>query len=81
MYSICTLIGAEKKEYAYHPDPERERGIGNDSPRLCLECGAQTMGRFKNVGRSLRHVQFRQILLYFLTFKTTSYFDGLIRKD
>jgi DNA-directed RNA polymerase subunit RPC12/RpoP len=32
-----------KKKYAYHPDPKRERCVGNDSPRLCLECGAQTM--------------------------------------
>jgi hypothetical protein len=32
-----------KKKYAYHPDPKFERCVGNDSPRLCLECGAQTM--------------------------------------
>ena len=31
------------KKYAYHPDPKRERCVGNDSPRLCLECGVQTM--------------------------------------
>jgi hypothetical protein len=32
-----------KKKYAHHPDPKRERCVGNGSPRLCLECGAQTM--------------------------------------
>jgi DNA-directed RNA polymerase subunit RPC12/RpoP len=31
-----------QKQYAYHPDHERlARCIGNDSPHLCLECGAE----------------------------------------
>ena len=30
------------KQYAYHPDHERlARGIGNDSPHICLECGEE----------------------------------------
>ena len=30
------------KKYAYHPDHERlARCIGNDSPHLCLGCGAE----------------------------------------
>ena len=30
------------KQYAYHPDHERlDRGIGNDSPHLCLSCGEE----------------------------------------
>ena len=49
-----------KKKYAYHPDPKRERCVGNDSPRLCLECGAQTMVDSKTPSRPLCHVQFRQ---------------------
>jgi DNA-directed RNA polymerase subunit RPC12/RpoP len=32
-----------KKRYAYHPDPKRERCIGNDSPHLCLDCGEEFM--------------------------------------
>lgn len=28
-----------EKHYAYHPDPMREKCIGNDSDLLCLECG------------------------------------------
>ena len=33
-----------KKRYAYHPDHENlARCIGNDSPRLCLECGEDFM--------------------------------------
>jgi DNA-directed RNA polymerase subunit RPC12/RpoP len=31
------------KKYAYHPDPNFERCVGNDSARLCLECGAQAL--------------------------------------
>ncbi len=32
------------KEYAYHPDHEQlEKCIGNDSPHLCLGCGAEFM--------------------------------------
>lgn len=32
------------KQYAYHPDHERlARCIGNDSPHLCLSCGAEFM--------------------------------------
>ncbi len=27
------------KKYAYHPDPEVNRCVGNDSPHLCLACG------------------------------------------
>jgi hypothetical protein len=31
-----------KKQYAYHPDHENlARCIGNDSPHICLGCGAQ----------------------------------------
>jgi DNA-directed RNA polymerase subunit RPC12/RpoP len=38
-----------RKHYAYHPDDKRlARCIGNDSPRLCLNCGAQ----FVNDSRS-----------------------------
>jgi DNA-directed RNA polymerase subunit RPC12/RpoP len=29
-----------RKRYAYHPSPEFERCTGNDSPTLCLDCGA-----------------------------------------
>lgn len=29
------------KRYAYHPDPKRRLCIGNDSPHLCLGCGAE----------------------------------------
>ena len=33
---------AGKKRYAYHPDHKRlARCIGNDSPHLCLACGAE----------------------------------------
>ena len=32
-----------KKQYAWHPDPKRELCTGNESLRLCLECGEQTM--------------------------------------
>jgi DNA-directed RNA polymerase subunit RPC12/RpoP len=31
------------KKYAYHPSPEVERCIGNDSPYLCLACGKKFM--------------------------------------
>jgi DNA-directed RNA polymerase subunit RPC12/RpoP len=27
-----------KKRYAYHPEPDREKCTGNDSPHLCLAC-------------------------------------------
>jgi len=27
------------KHYAYHPDPERDRCTGVDSPHICLACG------------------------------------------
>lgn len=30
-----------KKRYAFHPDPMRDKCIGNDSPYICLECGRQ----------------------------------------
>ena len=30
-----------EKRYAYHPDPLRERCTGNDTPALCLACGAE----------------------------------------
>jgi hypothetical protein len=31
-----------RKQYAYHPDHERlARCIGNDSPHVCLACGAE----------------------------------------
>ncbi len=29
------------KRYAYHPDENRARCIGNDSPFLCLSCGKE----------------------------------------
>jgi Zn finger protein HypA/HybF involved in hydrogenase expression len=29
-----------EKQYAYHPDPQRNLCTGNDSPVLCLDCGA-----------------------------------------
>jgi DNA-directed RNA polymerase subunit RPC12/RpoP len=29
------------KVYAYHPNPDRDRCIGVDSPHLCLDCGSQ----------------------------------------
>ncbi len=32
---------AGKKHYAYHPSTERELCIGNDTPQLCLSCGAK----------------------------------------
>ena len=32
-----------RKKYAYHPDPRRDRCIGNDSPHLCLSCGEKFM--------------------------------------
>ena len=32
-----------KKQYAYHPDPDFERCVGNDSPHLCLDCGEHAM--------------------------------------
>jgi len=32
-----------EKQYAYHPDPERDRCIGIDSPHLCLKCGHEFM--------------------------------------
>lgn len=33
---------AGAKQYAYHPDHDRlARCIGNDSPHLCLACGAK----------------------------------------
>jgi len=28
-----------KKQYAYHPNADFNRCIGNDSPHLCLDCG------------------------------------------
>jgi predicted Zn-ribbon and HTH transcriptional regulator len=28
-----------RKRYVYHPDPERNQAVGNDSPHLCLACG------------------------------------------
>jgi len=32
------------KQYAYHPDHEKlDRCIGNDSPHICLSCGAEIM--------------------------------------
>jgi DNA-directed RNA polymerase subunit RPC12/RpoP len=35
---------AGSKRYAYHPDHERlARCVGNDSPHLCLGCGAEFM--------------------------------------
>ena len=35
---------AGAKRYAYHPDHKRlDRCIGNDSPHLCLGCGAEFM--------------------------------------
>jgi DNA-directed RNA polymerase subunit RPC12/RpoP len=30
-----------KKQYAYHPEPERELCVGVESPHLCLDCGDQ----------------------------------------
>ena len=30
-----------QKQYAYHPNPQRELCIGNDSPGICLDCGQQ----------------------------------------
>lgn len=33
-----------RKHYAYHPDHKRlAQCIGNDSPHLCLACGAEVM--------------------------------------
>jgi hypothetical protein len=32
---------AGNKQYAYHPQPEREHCIGIESPHLCLSCGIQ----------------------------------------
>ena len=32
-----------KKQYAYHPNPNREFCIGIDSPHLCLSCGHEFM--------------------------------------
>ena len=32
-----------KKQYAYHPEKDFDRCVGNDSPRLCLECGTETL--------------------------------------
>lgn len=35
---------AGEKQYAYHPDHENlAKCIGNDSPHLCLGCGADVM--------------------------------------
>ena len=34
---------AGRKHYAYHPDPKRNRCVGNDSPHLCLACGDRFM--------------------------------------
>lgn len=28
-----------EKQYAHHPDPDRDRCIGNDMPHLCSSCG------------------------------------------
>ena len=32
-----------EKHYAYHPSPERARCTANDTPTLCLSCGAEIM--------------------------------------
>ncbi|MGF1634529.1 MAG: hypothetical protein ACFCVE_11815 [Phycisphaerae bacterium] len=32
-----------QKQYAYHPAPERDQCIGNESPTLCLNCGERFM--------------------------------------
>lgn len=32
-----------KKQYAYHPDPDRDKCIGVDSDYLCLSCGNEFM--------------------------------------
>lgn len=32
-----------EKHYAHHPDPERDRCTGIDSPHLCLDCSATFM--------------------------------------
>jgi predicted Zn-ribbon and HTH transcriptional regulator len=38
------IDGAGEKQYAYHPDHENlAKCIGNDSPHLCLGCGAESM--------------------------------------
>lgn len=31
-----------KKQYAYHPHPDRELCLGNDVPHLCVNCGTRT---------------------------------------
>src|SRR5579859_2457433 len=42
--NLYYLDEAGAKQYAYHPDHERlARCIGNDSPHLCLACGAEFM--------------------------------------
>ncbi|HSH37477.1 MAG TPA: hypothetical protein VK993_01720 [Chthoniobacterales bacterium] len=35
------IVESGGKHYAYHPDPDRDRCIGNDSPHLCLACGSE----------------------------------------
>jgi DNA-directed RNA polymerase subunit RPC12/RpoP len=32
---------AGQKVYAHHPSPDRDRCTGNDTPVLCLACGAK----------------------------------------
>jgi DNA-directed RNA polymerase subunit RPC12/RpoP len=32
-----------EKRYAHHPSPERVRCTGNDTPVLCLGCGAEAL--------------------------------------
>ena len=43
--SVITKTGKvkQKKKYAYHPNPERERCIGNDVEYLCLSCKKEFM--------------------------------------
>jgi predicted Zn-ribbon and HTH transcriptional regulator len=39
-----SIDDAGEKQYAYHPDHEDlAKCIGNDSPHLCLGCGAEFM--------------------------------------
>jgi Zn finger protein HypA/HybF involved in hydrogenase expression len=35
------IDGTGKKQFAYHPDKNLDRCIGNDSPHLCLACGTE----------------------------------------
>ena len=32
-----------EKQYAYHPDSDRDRCIGIDSPHICLDCGKRLL--------------------------------------